>query len=126
MKNLTYICSLVITLLLWGCGSTRVMNDVDCLRKVNALIARELGANCKNYDSIKEDIEIIMKFYVQENGKADSIVVLKSNLNEKGIDESLIIDNLEKKRYKCIREVYYSHNPNPDYVTIIYNPDLSN
>jgi len=50
-----------------------------------------------DYDLIKEDIKIIMKFYIQENGRVDSIVVLKSNLYEKGIDESLVISNLEKK-----------------------------
>ena len=101
-----------------------MVNDVDCLKKINTLIAKELDKNHEKYDSINEDIKIIMKFYVQENGKTDSIVVLKSNLNEKGIDERLIIDNLEKKRYKCIREVYYGHEPEPDDVTIIFNSKL--
>jgi len=74
-----------------------MMNDADCLRKINTLIANELDKNHVDYDLIKEDIKIIMKFYIQENGRVDSIVVLKSNLYEKGIDESLVISNLEKK-----------------------------
>ncbi len=101
-----------------------MMNDVDCLRKINTLIANELNKNHADYDLIKEDIKIIMKFYIQKNGMVDSIVVIKSNLQEKGIAESLIINSLEKKRYKCIREVYYRQKPQPDEVTIICNPKL--
>ncbi|NLV39448.1 MAG: hypothetical protein GXY66_09625 [Bacteroidales bacterium] len=124
MRKLNYV-SLIVIFLFGGCASGRTMNDADCLRKINTLIANELDKNHVDYDLIKEDIKIIMKFYIQENGRVDSIVVLKSNLYEKGIDESLVISNLEKKRYKCLREVYYGQKPEPDYITIIFNPKLS-
>jgi hypothetical protein len=103
------------------------MNDVDCLKKVNTIVSKELKKEFDgDYDLIKKDIKIMMKFYIKENGKADSIVFVKSNLEEKGINEELIINSLMEQDYGCIREIYYAHKPNPDEVTIIFNPELCN
>ena len=127
MRKLIYIYFLIATFSFFSCKSSRVTNDVDCLRKVNTIVSEELRKEFKgDYDSVKKDIKIMMKFYVNKNGKADSIVFSRSNLKEKDISEKEIISGLMKQSYKCIREVYYSHKPNPDYVTIIYNSDLSN
>lgn len=127
MRKLIYIYFLIATFSFFSCKSSRVTNDVDCLRKVNTIVSEELRKEFKgDYDSVKKDIKIMMKFYVNKNGKADSIVFARSNLKEKDISEKEIISGLMKQSYKCICEVYYSHKPNPDYVTIIYNPDLSN
>lgn len=127
MRKLIYIYFLIATFSFFSCKSSRVTNDVDCLRKVNTIVSEELRKEFEgDYDSVKKDIKIMMKFYVNKNGKADSIVFVRSNLKEKGISEKEIIRGLMKQSYKCIREVYYSRKPNPDDVTIIYNPDLSN
>jgi len=118
---------LIAIFFFFSCGNSRIMNDVDCARKVNTIVSKELKKEFNgDYDSIKKDIKIMMKFYIKENGKADSIVFVKSNLREKGINEKLIINSLMKQSYRCIREVYYTHKPYPDDVTIIFNPELIN
>jgi len=125
MKMLIYIYLLIAVLFLFSCRTSGVMNDTDCLRKVNKIVSKELKKEYSGDSNLViKDIKIMMKFYINENGKADSIVFVKSNLNEKDINEKLIINRLMRQRYKCIREIYYTHKPSPDEVTIIFNPDL--
>lgn len=125
MKGLIYLYFLIALLFLLSCGTTGVITDTDCLRKVNTIVASELKKEYVNdSDFVIKDIKILMKFYIKENGKADSIVFIKSNLNEKGINEEKIINTLMKQSYKCIRLIYYAQKPYPDEVTIVFNPDL--
>lgn len=126
MKELIYFSFLIAILFLLGCVTHGVMmTDTDCLRKVNTIVANELKEDYVN-DSVFDikDIKILMKFYIKENGKADSIVFIQSNLNEKGINEKQLINRLMKQSYKCIRLIYYAHKPYPDEVTIVFNPNL--
>lgn len=127
MRKILHFCLITAFFSFPSCRGFQAMNDVVCARKINTIVSKELRKNFDgDYDSIKKDIKIMMKFYINENGKADSIVFVKSNLGEKGINEELVINSLMKKRFGCIREVYYSNKNKPDAVTIIFNTELVN
>jgi hypothetical protein len=59
MRKLNYV-SLIVIFLFWGCASGRMMNDADCLRKINTLIANGLDKNHVDYDLII--LKVILSF----------------------------------------------------------------
>ena len=128
MNKVIFIFSISLLVFSNSCGNTHnSSDDVACLKTVNKDISKELRKELGDrYDSIKGDIKLIMKFYVRKNGYVDSIVFVKSNLPNVGVNEELIRNNLMKKEYKCIWDVYYGKKIKPDNVTVIFNPRLDN
>lgn len=127
MKILIYAI-LVVTLSAMNSYSISNLNndDANCLKKINTLISKELKNQFRNrYSQRKYDIKLILRFYISSMGKADSIVVAKSNLLKLGIDEKRIVRNLISNRYDCLWEVYYSNDLKPSYVIVVFNPKLS-
>ncbi len=110
------------------CATSQVItDDVECLKKINTMVSNELKRELSNnYEIVIEDIKVIMEFYINESGKADSIVFIRSDLQEFNVKDNLIINSLMKERYDCLKNVYYKDKLKPDNVTVIFNPELSN
>jgi len=119
---------LLITIFVFNaCSVTKAQNDLECLSNVNAVVVKELNKEFKSEDdSLKKKAKFYMKFYVNETGRADSIVFVNSNLSKLGVDEDNLINNLLSHEYQCIRDVYYSDKLKPDFVVVTFNPDLVN
>ena len=126
MGKIIFVLCLSLFVLLNCCTSSQmIMDDVTCFKIINTEVSKgikkEFGTE---YGTIKEDIKLIMEFYIRENGGVDSIIFVKSNLFKLGVDENLIIDKLMKKRYKCIWDIYYTKELKPDNVVVIFNSKL--
>ncbi len=114
---------LFIYIIFCGCRMKKVYTDVNCFKEVNLIIKKELLKNVEN-DSIIDNINIVINFYLNKKGNVDSITFPKNNLMDYNIDSSLIIKRLLKNKNNCIKNVYYYNNRYPDFITVIFNPKL--
>ena len=117
---------LTITIVL-GCSSRKYvgMDTIDCTRELNSFLCEEFKNEYDgDFDSIKYDIRFIVGLYLQENGNADSIKVLVSNLNSFNINEDRIVNKLLKKKYTCWAYVYYRSEIKPWRITYPFSPKL--
>ena len=123
------ICILLIFfLIISSCICTQVpIDDVTCFREINTELSKEFEKKLKEeYNFIKTELKLIMQFYIRENGRPDSIIIVRSNLSDYGISEEFIINKLMRRKYKCLWDVYYTEDIKPTGVTVIFNPKLCN
>lgn len=96
-------------------------NDIDCVREINKLVLVELTRQSSGLDT--NEIQLILALYLPEtNTQLDSVVVLKSNLIEKGLDQNEVLKLLREMDSSCLSQVYAKGELNPDYVTYRFNP----
>jgi hypothetical protein len=126
MKEIAFTIYLCGYLLFVSCTNTkRQVNDVSCLRVINSEISKELEKELgQKYKSIKDQIRLVIKFYIDGRGSADSIVFVKSNLQNFDINEDILIQALERMNYKCLRDVFYNEKLKPDNIIVTFNPEL--
>ena len=126
MKEFLFAICISGFLLLGSCSNTKpLVTDITCFREINTEIAKRLEIEIgSKYDSIKAQVKLVMEFSISDNGRADSIFFVKSNLREFDINESNLIEVLKKKDYKCLRDVYYTDQLKPESIVVIFNPEL--
>ena len=118
---------ILLTILVSNTCSYLIQDDISCLKEINTRISKDVKKQIGDkYNKKKHTIKLILKFYVDSTGKTDSIVIAKSNLITLNINEKKIIKDLNGIRYKCLWNAYYREKFKPDYVTVVFNPNLLN
>ena len=102
-------------------------NEILCLKKFNAVIYKSLADLRNNeIDISSENISLIFELNVSKCGIIDFVKIKKSNLNNFGISDSSVAFSIIRKKFPCLRDIYYQGSQKPDNIVVVYNTKILN